>query len=260
MGQNRKTPGTVLLPAGAGILLVVMLQLQWIHRIFGLNLLQLPLPSAVLSAILENPVKMAGDAWVTLAPALLGMSLGMLAGYGVALFVTMVPGKGYGSMILMTLINSVPIVALSPLMNRWFETDFFAKLAVIIVASSGAMAVNAYLGLNDTPKGLLDLMKISGASERDRMRKVLIPGSIPRVFTAVKTVIPAGMLAAIISEFFASGTRGLGYMIKYSLKVGNQKYVGWAYILAVSFISIGLYLLVCGIEKRVLKWHVSQKV
>lgn len=225
-----------------------------------MNLLQLPLPSAVLSAILENPVKMAGDAWVTLEPAVSGMILGMAAGYCVALFVTIHPGWDYGIMVLMTLVNSVPIVALSPLMNRWFETDFFAKLAVIVVASSGAMAVNAYLGLNDTPKGLIDLMKIAGASSKDLIWKALIPGSIPRVFTAVKTVIPVGMLAAIISEFFAGTTRGMGYMIKYSLKVGNQKYVGWAYILAVSLISIGLYLLVCGIEKRVLKWHVSQKI
>lgn len=195
-----------------------------------------------------------------MGPAFAGMAAGLLIGYSVALYVTMCPGWGYGSLFLMTLINSIPIVALAPLMNRWFETDFWAKLTVIIAASTGAMAVSAYQGLNSTSPGLLEYMKLSDASKSDLVRKVLVPGSIPQVFTAIKTVIPTAMLAAIISEFFASSTSGLGYMIKYSLKVGNQKYVGWAYIVTVSAISILLYVVVTGIEHRALRWHVSQKI
>ena len=258
--MTKKTAETILLPAGLGILVVILLQLQIIHKAFGFNLLQLPLPSQVISAIFESFSKICSDAVMTMAPSLTGMAIGLLIGYGVALFVTMCPGWGYGSMIIMTLINSIPIVALAPLMNRWFETDFYAKLVVIIVASSGAMAVNAYQGLNSPSTGLLEFMRISNASKRDVMTKVLIPGSIPQVFTSIKIVIPVAMLAAIISEFFASGTSGLGYMIKYSLKVGNQKHIGWAYIVAVSLISIVIYLIVCQIEKRALKWHVSQKI
>ena len=212
--MTRKQTETFLLPAGLGLIVVILLQMQIIHRAFGFNLLQLPLPSQVLTAFRESFGKICSDAVVTMAPALCGMVIGLAIGYGVALFVTMCPGWGYGSMIIMTLINSVPIVALAPLMNRWFETDFYAKLVVIIVASSGAMAVNAYQGLNSPERGLLDFMRISNASRKDVMTKVLIPGSIPQVFTSVKIVIPVAMLAAIISEFFGSGTSGLGYMIR----------------------------------------------
>ena len=67
------------------------------------------------------------------------------------------------------------------------------------------------------------------------------------------------MLATIISEFFSSQTTGLGYMIKYTLKVGNQKQVGWAYIVAVSAFSILLYGIICFWERHAIKWHVSQK-
>lgn len=67
------------------------------------------------------------------------------------------------------------------------------------------------------------------------------------------------MLATIISEFFSGQTTGLGYMIKYTLKVGNQKQVGWAYIVAVSAFSILLYGIICFCERHAIKWHVSQK-
>ena len=60
------------------------------------------------------------------------------------------------------------------------------------------------------------------------------------------------------SEFFSSETSGLGYMIKYTLKVGNQKQIGWAYIVAVSIFSILLYSIICMAERKMLKWHTSQ--
>ncbi|MBQ9060375.1 MAG: ABC transporter permease subunit [Firmicutes bacterium] len=257
--QHRITLSSALLPAAAGASAVVLLQTGVIHSLFGFSTLQLPLPSQVVTALGENPGKIWSDTLVTMGPAMTGMALGALLGYGVALFVTMCPGWGYGSMIIMTLINSVPVVALAPLMNRWFETDFFAKLAVIVVASSGAMAVNAFEGLSRPDRDVMELMRISSASKFDIATKVRIPGSLPKVFTSVRILIPVAMLAAIISEFFASKTSGLGYMIKYSLKVGNQKNTGWAYILTVAAISILLYLIVVTLEKRLLRWHVSQK-
>lgn len=52
--MTRKKTATILLPAGFGILIVVLTQTQVIHRIFGFNLLQLPLPSKVMAAFAED--------------------------------------------------------------------------------------------------------------------------------------------------------------------------------------------------------------
>ena len=82
---------------------------------------------------------------------------------------------------------------------------------------------------------------------------------MPSVFTALKISVSAAMTATIISEFFSSQTSGLGYMIKYTLKAGNQKQVGWAYIIAVSIFCLLLYGIIAFTEKRLLRWHVSQK-
>lgn len=249
----------ILPPVLLGLIVVVLLQSGVVHRVFGIKVLQLPLPFSILSAFWENQENILMHSVTTLVPAVCGLVLGSLIGYGAALFVTAFPTLGYGSLFLITMVNSVPIVALAPLMKRWFESDFSAKLVVITIVSTGAMTVNAFRGLNDLPQNVMDLMHANAASKGDIFRKLRIPNSLPSVFTALKTGIPASMLATIIGEFFSSETSGLGYMIKYSLKVGNRKQIGWAYIIAVSLFSILLYGVIRLAEKHVLRWHVSQK-
>ena len=256
--KNKKAL-SVVLPVAFGVVLIALLQTGIIHKLFGIKVLQLPLPLDIAKAFVNNFDKILSNTAVTIAPAVCGLLLGTLIGYAVALFVTAFPNAGYGSLFLMTMINSVPVVALAPLMNRWFSTSFAAKLAVITVAASGVMAVNAFRGLNDLPQNMLELMRSNAASKRSIFTKLRIPNSIPSVFTALKIGISSAMLATIIGEYFSSQTSGLGYMIKYSLKVGNQKHIGWAYIAAVSILSILLYGVISVTESKMLKWHVSRR-
>lgn len=248
----------ILLPIFPGVAVLVLLQSGVIHKLFNIKLLQLPLPIDIAKALYGNIDKILLNAGTTMSLAVAGLILGALLGYSLAVLVTLMPNAGYGALFIMTMVNSIPIVALAPLMNRWFSDAVSAKLAVIIIAASGAMAVNAFRGLNDIPKSLLELMNINAAPKLHIFIKLRIPSSLPAVFTALKICVPAAMLATIISEFFSSETTGLGYMIKYTLKVGNQKQIGWAYIAAVSVFSILLYGIICLAERKLLKWHTSQ--
>lgn len=254
----KKWMNHILLPVLPGAALLVLLQSGIVHKLFHIKLLQLPLPLDIANAICGNFGKIISNAGTTMSLAAVGLILGALLGYAVAVFVTCMPNAGYGALFLMTMVNSIPIVALAPLMNRWFTDAVLAKLAVVVIAASGAMAVNAFRGLNDIPRSLVELMDINAAPKLQVFLKLRIPGSLPAVFTALKICVPAAMLATIISEFFSSETEGMGYMIKYTLKVGNQKQIGWAYIAAVSAFSILFYGIVCLAEKKLLKWHISQ--
>ena len=194
--------GLLVLPILFGAIMVVLLQTKVVHAVFGLKELQLPLPSQVAEAFFQRLSDICTDMGITLLPAVLGMILGGLIGYGTALLAVRFPRGGYGSLILMTAINSIPVVALATVMNRWFA-------------------------------------------------------SLPDVFTALKLGSTTAMMATIISEFFASETAGVGFMIKYSLRVGNQKAVGWAYIVAATILSLALYGIVCLLERYFLRWHVA---
>lgn len=249
----------IILPAFFGLILILLLQTEVIHKLFGLKVLQLPLPGDIAAVFGNNFRDILEDTGVTILPALLGMTLGSLMGYISAMLATRWPDGGFGALILITALNSVPVVALAPIMNRWFGIAFLAKLVVVAVISIGAMTINAFRGMNDLPPSSLALMKTYGANSRDIFWKLRIPASIPHVFTALKVNVSAAMIGTIISEFFASDTAGLGYMIKYSLKVGNQKAVGWSYIAAAAIVSLIIYGIICIAEKRVLRWHISQR-
>ncbi|MDR3255451.1 MAG: ABC transporter permease subunit [Synergistaceae bacterium] len=250
----------VLPPLLLGAFVIFLTQAGITHHIFGIKPLQLPLPLDVASAFLSNFDKILRHASVTLTPAVGGMLFGSLVGYCVAILVTRYPKGGYGSLFVMTAINSAPITALAPIMNRWFAGAFFAKLAVITVISMGAMAVNAFRGLNDLPPFSLDLMKSCAAPDMEIFLKLRFPASLPAVFTALKINVAVAMMGTIVSEYFASETAGIGYMIKYSLKIGNQKAVGWAYILAAAVLSLMIYAIIAAAQRRVVAWHVSQRL
>lgn len=249
----------VIIPVLPAVLALLLLQSGIIHRILGIKVLQLPLPFDIADAFTNNIGKIFKDAAVTAVPAVTGLILGSFIGYGAAVLASAFPGAGYGILFILTMVNSVPIVALAPLMNRWFSSDFAAKTAVIATAASGAMAVNAFRGLNCADENTKLLMRASAASKLQEFIILKIPGSLPGVFTALKTGAPAAMLACIIGEFFSSDTAGLGYMIKYTMKVGNQKQLGWAYIAAASALSLLIYGIICLAERKILKWHASQR-
>ena len=247
----------LVLPILFGAIMIVLLQSKVIHAIFGLKELQLPLPSQVVEAFFQRLSDICTDMGITLLPAVLGLILGGLIGYGTALLAVRFPRGGYGSLILMTAINSIPVVALATVMNRWFDSALSAKTAVAVVLTMGIMTVNAFKGLCDLRPFALDLMRSYGAETRTVFWKLRLPASLPDVFTALKLGSTTAMMATIISEFFASETAGVGFMIKYSLRVGNQKAVGWAYIVAATILSLALYGAVCLLERHFLRWHVS---
>ncbi|MGE4483678.1 MAG: ABC transporter permease [Oscillospiraceae bacterium] len=240
---------SVIMPVAFGLLLLLLLQTQVIHRIFSLKTMQLPLPSTIFEALCTKAPKIISDAGVTLSAVSAGLLLGSFIGFLVASFATMLPGVGYGSLTIMTALNSIPVLALAPLMNRWFSTSMGAKMAVVTVVCMGAMAANAYRGLNNLKPFSLDLMKSYAANRRQIFFKLRLPNCVPYLFTGLKINVATAMIGAIISEFFATETSGIGYMIKNSLKVGNQKILGWAYIITAAIISMLIYALILFLER-----------
>ena len=75
----------VVLPILFGAIMVVLLQTKVIHLIFGLKELQLPLPSQVAEAFFQRLSDICTDMGITLLPAVVGLILGGLIGYGTAL-------------------------------------------------------------------------------------------------------------------------------------------------------------------------------
>ena len=140
---------------------------------------------------------------------MIGMAIGSFIGFMIAVIATFFPKWGYGGMIVISALNAIPIVALSPIMNCWFKAGMAQKIGVVTVVCMAAMAINAYAGLNNLKMYSIDLMKSVAASNWTIFKKLRLPNSLSYVFTALKINIASSIIAAIISEYFASTTSGL---------------------------------------------------
>jgi len=106
-----------LWPLAFGVALIMALQFGLFHKI----------PKALT------------DCGVTISGALIGLIIGSLLGFMIAAIATFFPKWGYGGMIVVTALNAVPIVALSPIMNLWFSTGMQQKIGVVTVVCMAAM-------------------------------------------------------------------------------------------------------------------------
>ena len=121
-----------------------------------------------------------------------------------------------------------------------------------------AMALNAYSGLNNLNPYSIDLMHSVAANKWTIFTKLRLPNSLPHLFTATKINIASSIIAAIISEYFAASTAGLGFGIKDNLRKAEMA-MGWSYIVVASLAGVILYCIILLVERDALKWHASQK-
>lgn len=248
----------ILWPLIFGIILILLWQFGLLHKILNLKPFQLPVPSEIVATLSNNIGKALKDCGTTISGALIGMILGSFIGFMIAVIATIFPKWGYGGMIVVSALNAVPIVALSPIMNRWFSVGMQQKIGVVTVVCMAAMAINAYSGLNNLKPFSIDLMHSVAASKWTTFLKLRLPNCLPNVFTAFKINIASSIIAAIISEYFATSTSGLGFGIKDSLRKAEMA-MGWSYIVVASLAGVILYCIILLVERDAIKWHASHR-
>ena len=248
----------IVLPVAFGVLFLLLWQVGFFHMLLNLQVYQLPMPTDIVAALSQNFGKAMSDCVVTITGALAGMVLGSLIGFAAAVIATCFPKWGYGGMIVISAFNAVPIVALSAIMNRWFSDGMSQKIGVVTIVCMAAMALNAYSGLNNLKPFSHDLMQMCGAGEWMIFKLLRLPNCLPNVFTACKINVATAIISAIISEYFAASTEGLGFGIKDNLRQAEMAN-GWAYIVVASIAGVVLYGIIILVERRAIKWHASQR-
>lgn len=245
----------IVLPLSAGLLFLLAWQLQLFHQLLGLKQYQLPLPSAIGTAMRDNADLLASYTRYTLTEAVWGMAIGSAAGFLVAVFATAAPRWGGGSLLLVSSLNAVPIVALAPIMNLWFGDGMESRIAIVGAVTTAAMAINASKGMRMVDPLALDLMSALAARKHDVFLRLRIPNSLPYVFSALKINATAAMIGAIVGEFFFS-SRGIGYLLSNAIKVAKMP-LGWSCIVVAAIAGILFYLILEGLERICLKGYAS---
>jgi NitT/TauT family transport system permease protein len=248
----------LLAPVLIFVVFVSAWQLGLIHTLFSLQEFQLPLPDQIAAAVVDRRDVLWRDAIEFTAPeALGGLAIGGAAGFACAALFANVRWLQRGALPIAASLNSIPIIAISPIAVLWLGFGQPSKMAVVALMTFAPMVVNAFKGLTSIDRQSLELMDSLAASRWQVFRTLRLPSSLPYVFTALKVGTTLAMIGALVAEFF-NAQRGLGVTLSNNIQVARMP-AAWSAIVVAAVVGLVLFGAVSLIERWVIPWHVSQR-
>ena len=239
-----------LLPV-AGIALLV---LAWHFYVvwFRVPLAVLPSPLQVLDAIRANLPILLQEGWITCLESLLGFLLAFALGVPIAVAVS--SSRTLSAMFYPILIatQSLPKVALAPLVLVWLGLGINSKLAIAWLVAFFPIVVDTATGLRSTPAEYLDLATSVRANAWQTFYKIRFPAALPFVISGSKVAITLAVIGAVIGEFVGS-TEGLGNLLLVANSQINTP-LAFAALVGLSILGIGLYGAVVLVELALAPW------
>jgi NitT/TauT family transport system permease protein len=184
-----------------------------------------------------------------------GLLIGALAGLGGAVACASAAWLRRGVLPILAALNSIPIIAISPIAVLWLGFGQPSKIAVVALMTFAPMAVNAFKGLYSIDEQSLELMTSLSASPATVFWKLRLPHALPYIFTALKVGTTLAMIGAVVAEFF-NAQRGLGVDLSNNIQVAKMP-IAWAAIVAAALLGLVLFGLVSLAERLVIPWHIS---
>jgi NitT/TauT family transport system permease protein len=203
--------------APPALALVVLLAL-WEGLAFALAipLFLLPPPSSVALAALKNAGLLAAAALTTAHAALVGFGLSAALGVLVAIGLASSRSLERALYPYTVFLQTVPIVAVAPLLVIWFGAGLRAVAVSAFIVSVFPVIANTLAGLRSVEPPLRDLFRLYGAGRFATLLKLEIPSAVPNIVTGLRVASGLSVIGAIVGEFvagFSEGAAGLGILV-----------------------------------------------
>ncbi|MES2031577.1 MAG: ABC transporter permease [Pseudomonadota bacterium] len=220
--------------------------------VFKVNTSVLQPPSAAFAAMFKLWRVFLYHSWVTLWVTMVGFALavgfgiilGLVVGWSRAIYRGLYP--------VMIGFNTIPKVAIVPLLILWFGIGEVPAIVTAFLISFFPIVVNIATGLATTEPELEDVLRALGAGKLDIMLKVGIPRALPYFFGSLKIAITLAFVGTVVSETLGANA-GLGYLIALegaSFRMANV----YAALLLLAFEGVLMYAVFAGIEQHFTKW------
>jgi NitT/TauT family transport system permease protein len=224
-------------------------------RLSGLPAFILPPPSVVGRRFLELAGE--GGLWrhtfVTLLEILAGLVVGVTIAFLLGYLVAKSPSLERILAPYIVASQSIPVVAIAPLMIIWFGAGTLSKVLISALIVFFPVLVNTVVGLRSVPADLHDLMRSLRATRWQTFTKLDVPASLPVMFGGLKIGATLAVIGAVVGEFVAAD-QGLGFLITL-----NRGLYDTAGVFVAVFLLIGLAMLmysaVSFLERRMLGWR-----
>ncbi len=244
--------GLVAFPIGI-ILLIGLWSL--VSKVGNYPAFILPDPESVYFEL--KKIIMNGVLWFHIKATLIEMAGGLTLGLGTATVLGYILAKSpflerlIGPYIVAS--QSVPAIAIAPLLIIWFGTGKISKILVCALIVFFPILVNTIVGIRSVDAGLKTLMRSLHANRWQTFVMLEVPASLPVLLGGLKIGVTLSVIGAVVGEFVGAD-RGLGYLINLAKGIFNTSLM-FSALIVLTAISLSLYLLITGLEKWLLDWR-----
>jgi NitT/TauT family transport system permease protein len=215
----------------------------------------LPPPTAIARDMVGNWRLLADQAGVTAFEVLLGFIVSVLIGVPLAALLSYSSVFERAIYPLIVGSNTVPKVALAPLLLAWFGFGLMPKIIIVVLVAFFPIVINSVVGLKSLPPQMLYLARSMGASAQQAFWLFRMPNALPSIFAGLKIASVLSVIGAVVAEFVGADS-GLGYAMMVAtadLNIARQ----FAAILILSAIGMIFFSLIGLVERLLIPWHSS---
>ena len=214
--------------------------------------LLVPAPTQVAEALWEDRDLLAENGWVTLQELLAGvvLSVALGAGFAVAMHLSDTLRRAFYPLLVAS--QTIPIVAIAPVLLIWLGFGIGPTLAVIVLICFFPVTVNTLDGLRSVDAAAIRMMRTLDAGRAAILRRLELPAALPQFFSGAKIAVAFAAIGAVFGEYI-SAEEGLGVVIKEAQAQLLTARV-FAAVVVLSAFAIGLFGLLSLLERRYAWW------
>jgi NitT/TauT family transport system permease protein len=217
----------------------------------------LPPPSAVFLTIVQDWPELLAALGKTSAGAVTGFVLSTIIGVAVAVFLSSSRAIQRAFYPYAVFFQTVPIIAIAPLLVIWFGYGLRTVIASAFVVSIFPVIANTLTGILSTDPALRDLFRLYGASTLTTLFKLRFPAALPQILTGLRVAAGLAVIGAIVGEFI--GGQGLGSVVDIARTQQRTDKV-FAAVLLASALGLALFGVINLISSLTLRrWHASEQ-
>jgi NitT/TauT family transport system permease protein len=223
---------------------------------FAIERYVLPGPWSIVVHVVDNPAFYARNARTTIWEAFLGFSLAFALAIVAAALMARSRFLERAGLPLSVLIQVTPIIAYAPAVVIWLGPGLRSILTITAIVCFVPFLLNGIAGLRSVDPLLLELARSVDTGELEVLRRLRIPSALPYLLSAAKINVGLALIGAVLGEFFALSTDGLGFAVKVA-QSRNLVDQLWGSIFTLALIGSLATLLLTTLERIVLRGHPS---
>ncbi len=225
----------------------------------------LPAPSHVVRALAAAWPLLLDHSLYTAVEALLGFMFAVIMGTCLALAMGLLPWVKRTVYPLIVVSQTIPIMAVAPLLIIWFGYDILPKVLVVALVCFFPITVSTVEGLDHIDQDMVKLLLTMGATPGQILRLVKFPGALPSFFAGLKISATYSIMGAVIGEWLG-GSKGLGIYMTRSMHsfLTERVFASIVVITVMSLILVGIIEVIARLTMpwlyQKISWQQDKKV